>query len=98
MNLRSGRITRSLPALLLAFGLIAASCGTDDTVTAVDSGDSSTDTSSAADAAASTDEVTSDESASGVGPGVVLSTVSGGQIDFGSLEGTDTILWYWAPW
>ncbi len=25
-------------------------------------------------------------------------TASGGQIDFGSLEGTDTVLWFWAPW
>lgn len=28
----------------------------------------------------------------------VLPTVSGGQIDINSLEGTDTILWFWAPW
>ncbi|MDH3299285.1 MAG: hypothetical protein OES24_02145 [Acidimicrobiia bacterium] len=28
----------------------------------------------------------------------VLPTVSGGQIDTNSLEGTDTILWFWAPW
>ena len=28
----------------------------------------------------------------------VLPTVSGAQIDTGSLEGTDTILWFWAPW
>jgi len=28
----------------------------------------------------------------------LLPTVSGGQIDINSLEGTDTILWFWAPW
>ncbi len=28
----------------------------------------------------------------------LLSTVSGGQIDINSLEGSDTILWFWAPW
>lgn len=28
----------------------------------------------------------------------MLTTVSGSQIDVNSLEGTDTILWYWAPW
>ena len=28
----------------------------------------------------------------------VFNTVSGGQIDGSSLEGTDTILWFWAPW
>jgi hypothetical protein len=30
-------------------------------------------------------------------PGVVP-TADGGQIDFGSLEGSDTLLWFWAPW
>ena len=28
----------------------------------------------------------------------VFDTVSGAQIDFGSLEGQDTVLWFWAPW
>lgn len=31
-------------------------------------------------------------------PDVVVSTVAGGQIDFGSLEGQDIVLWFWAPW
>ncbi len=26
------------------------------------------------------------------------STVSGSQLDLGSLEGQDTVLWFWAPW
>jgi hypothetical protein len=30
--------------------------------------------------------------------GRVFDTVSGSQIDFGSLEGQDTVLWFWAPW
>lgn len=25
-------------------------------------------------------------------------TTAGGQIDFNALEGTDTVLWFWAPW
>jgi len=25
-------------------------------------------------------------------------TISGSQIDLGSLEGQDTVLWFWAPW
>ena len=29
---------------------------------------------------------------------VVAATAAGGQIDFGALEGTDTVLWFWAPW
>ncbi len=28
----------------------------------------------------------------------VADTADGGQIDFGSLEGSDTMLWFWAPW
>lgn len=31
-------------------------------------------------------------------PDAVVATVAGGQIDFGSLEGQDTVLWFWAPW
>lgn len=27
-----------------------------------------------------------------------FATVSGGQLDFGALEGQDTVLWFWAPW
>ena len=30
--------------------------------------------------------------------GTIVDTAAGGQIDFGSLEGTDTVLWFWAPW
>lgn len=29
---------------------------------------------------------------------LVGQTTSGGQIDFNALEGTDTVLWFWAPW
>lgn len=36
---------------------------------------------------------TNDEALSLVGE-----TTTGGQIDFNSLEGTDTVLWFWAPW
>jgi len=31
-------------------------------------------------------------------PSIVVATSAGGQIDFGSLEGQDTVLWFWAPW
>ena len=31
-------------------------------------------------------------------PDVVVPLVAGGQIDIGSLEGQDTVLWFWAPW
>lgn len=29
---------------------------------------------------------------------LVSQTAAGGQIDFNALEGTDTVLWFWAPW
>ena len=28
----------------------------------------------------------------------VVATAAGGQIDLNALEGTDTVLWFWAPW
>lgn len=31
-------------------------------------------------------------------PAITLATSTGGQIDFGSLQGQDTVLWFWAPW
>ena len=27
-----------------------------------------------------------------------MSTTEGGQLDFGTLEGRDVVLWFWAPW
>jgi len=27
-----------------------------------------------------------------------FTTVSGGQLELGDLEGQDTVLWFWAPW
>jgi len=31
-------------------------------------------------------------------PTITLTDSTGGQIDFGSLQGQDTVLWFWAPW
>lgn len=31
-------------------------------------------------------------------PTLTAATASGGQIDLTSLEGQDTVLWFWAPW
>lgn len=42
---------------------------------------------------ASCGSATTDDEVSPVGQ-----TAAGGQIDFNSLEGTDTVLWFWAPW
>ena len=29
---------------------------------------------------------------------LTATTVDGSQLDFGSLEGQDAVLWFWAPW
>lgn len=31
-------------------------------------------------------------------PSFTAQTVDGSQLDFGSVEGQDTVLWFWAPW
>ncbi|MGI9611440.1 MAG: hypothetical protein ACR2QO_00915 [Acidimicrobiales bacterium] len=31
-------------------------------------------------------------------PSFTAQTVDGSQLDFSSLEGQDTVLWFWAPW
>lgn len=40
----------------------------------------------------------SDDAGADPGAAAMAPTADGGQIDLGSLEGTDTILWFWAPW
>ena len=40
----------------------------------------------------------SEASGADAGAAEMIPTADGGQIDLGSLEGTDTILWFWAPW
>lgn len=46
-------------------------------------------------AACGADDVTDDTAAP---EPLVADTVDGGQVDFNDLEGTDTLLWFWAPW
>jgi len=75
---------RLLVALFGALALLAAACGGSSGTTDVSS---STDGSAgAADAGISAEG------------SLVASTVTGGQIDFASLEGQDVVLWFWAPW
>lgn len=31
-------------------------------------------------------------------PADLVTLVGGGQLDLNSVEGTDTVLWFWAPW
>lgn len=75
------------PLLLLA---VAVSCGSESAAPPV-----------APDAEASTQESaqgeTTDDAVVAV-TGPVFETVDGGTFDLGSIEGTDTVLWFWAPW
>lgn len=43
-------------------------------------------------------EPAADESAAAPAEGRLVNTVGGGQLDLGSIDGQDTILWFWAPW
>lgn len=76
-----------LLALTLVLALVAAACGgssDDDTTASAGSGDGEP----AADAEGG------DEAAIAL----VAPTASGGQIDFNDLQGSPTMLWFWAPW
>ncbi len=64
-------------------GLLLAACGGED------------DTTTVADAPAVSD--TAEESAAAP-VRASLPTVNGGQFELGSIEGQDTVLWFWAPW
>lgn len=78
-----------LAACLIVAALIATACG---------SGASSTDTANSAEApltssSAETTAVDTHAELFGTFP-----TLAGGQLDLGSLEGQDAVLWFWAPW
>jgi hypothetical protein len=72
-----------------------------------ESGDASTDTDSNV-APGSTEAVPSDstttiaesavDTTSEPSAGEQVGLVGGGQLDLGSIEGMDTVLWFWAPW
>ena len=80
---------RTLVGLVAALGLFATSCGGGSAETTTEAMAEST---SAAASAPTPDAVESAEAS------LVATTVDGAQIDFGSLEGQDVVLWFWAPW
>ncbi len=99
---------RPLVALLAALSLIVGACGSSsEDIAVVDDAPASEaaevvdDAEEAAPveeedevAEPAVEEAPTDEAASGP----IIPTADGGQIDFGSLEGQDTVLWFWAPW
>ncbi len=73
-----------LAALLAGGALALAACGGSSATTDA--------------ASAPVDDAPADEAAASTFPQFVTATTGGGQLDFGSLEGQDTVLWFWAPW
>ena len=72
---------------MIAVVLATAACGGSDAV------ESTTDSTRPATPTTSAEEATTADAAP-----MLVATVSGGQIDLNSLEGQDTVLWFWAPW
>ena len=48
--------------------------------------------------ASSSTETADNAAADAVDMAGVVNTVAGGQLDLASIEGQDTVLWFWAPW
>ena len=84
---------RTLCALLAGFALFASACGGSASGATESAGDSNA---AGAEAPAQTEPERIEEDPAKAS--LVATTVSGGQIDFGSLEGQDVVLWFWAPW
>ena len=96
MTYRPPKKLRSLFAALVAIALVAASCGGGSADNAEASAPALAPAGRAGQADQSVQSVQSEEvTAEG---SFVVATVGGGQIDFGSLEGQDIVLWFWAPW
>ncbi|MEO1064166.1 MAG: hypothetical protein AAFZ07_22325 [Actinomycetota bacterium] len=84
------RRRRALPAALLAGALGLAACG---------GGGSDGSTDAAAEPAEAAPLTPAESSGVSVAElEFVASTLDGGQLDGTTLAGTDTIVWFWAPW
>lgn len=87
------RLRRNLLAIVGALALLATACGgSDAAVEAANTADAE------APAPAAAEEAPAAEADSAPAISLTASTISGGQIDFASLEGQDVVLWFWAPW
>ena len=82
------------------FGLIAAACGGANETAAVDEPTASEAAESDAEAAVEEDVDAAAETPA-TDPGLFggeFIDLNGESIDLASLEGQDTVLWFWAPW
>ena len=94
-----------LIALVGAVALLAAACGSSaDSITEsaeAPSASTAETVAPAPSASESTDPTTAEVAPDETGTAVAaepVALVGGGQFDLGSLEGQDTVLWFWAPW
>ena len=92
---RPPKIVRIALALFGALALVATSCGGGPAETAAET---AVEVSSPAEAEVEAASPTPTAEPAPAEASLVATTVSGGQIDFGSLEGQDVVLWFWAPW
>lgn len=76
------RSLRLVASVGLSLALIVTACG---------SSSSEVDQSTPADTSASAPD-------SGAAETALIPTADGGQLDWGSLDGQDVVLWFWAPW
>lgn len=75
-----------LVTLLALLSLVAFACGSDS-----DDGEVSTAAGDAAADAGASDGAPAED-------GLVAATTTGGQLAFNDLQGSPTLLWFWAPW
>ena len=85
----AGRV--GVASTLLVIGLIATACGSGSDVAA-------TTSNAPSQAAESTAPTETAEPVQAEPAALVASTADGGQLDWGTLEGRDVVLWFWAPW
>lgn len=97
MNFPPTKASLKAFSLLLSAALLAGACGSDPQ-TAEPSTDAPVATDAPDGSAAPTEESSAPAEEAQSGSTEVLATISGGQIDFGALEGQDALLWFWAPW
>lgn len=68
------------------------------TTTAADTTTSEAETIVAPTSTTTTSTTAAPETTTTAQPGELVDLVGGGQLDLNSIEGTDTVLWFWAPW
>jgi hypothetical protein len=87
-------------ALVLSIALLATSCASTATTaeTAAPATTAPAPEASEATTAAPTTSTTTTTTTTTIEAPPIWNLVGGGQIEPGSIEGQDTVLWFWAPW